>query len=197
MSESLEKTSWDPLELPADELSEHEDEHGDERERDHRIEGDGGVVGDHCRDDHARHEDAVEELDESEADRLPDGVHVVGGSRHQVAGLVVLIELRRHLQQMAEKLVAELGLDVPRGADYEVAPEIAADGDHRRHADHPQRRLQHLRDGETAGCDDVDRGFRESGDHHLGSVDDEQADNADNVVELVFFKIRQHRSEFF
>ncbi len=73
-------------------------------------------------------EQRVRRVHHRRADHHADGVQVVGGARHQVAGPVRL-EVRRAaaVSQMREEVVAHVVLDVPRRADEDAAHEEAED----------------------------------------------------------------------
>ena len=56
-----------------------------------------------------------------------DGVEVVGGAGHDVAGAGALVEAVGQTFEMGEQIVAEVELDLARDADHDPAREVLED----------------------------------------------------------------------
>ena len=88
-----------------------DDEHGRDRERDHRqlpLEEEQD-----CRDRQDR-EDVLEEEDESVPEEEADALQVDRGARHQLAGLVAVVEPERQADEMGIEALAQIHLDRER-----------------------------------------------------------------------------------
>ena len=61
-----------------------------------------------------------------------DGIQVVGGARHDVAGAHAAVEIRGERDQVAEQVVAQIVLDVARDADEDHAHPVLEEAFHQR-----------------------------------------------------------------
>ena len=65
---------------------------------------------------------------DARAEQHADGVQIVGGARHDVAGAGALVEAVGQRFQMAEQIVAQVEFDFARNADQDPASEELEDG---------------------------------------------------------------------
>ena len=70
---------------------------------------------------------AVGGVHDGRAEELADGVEVIGGARHDVAGAVGVVEAGRLAFEVGEEVVAEVELDLARGADDDLAGDVEED----------------------------------------------------------------------
>ncbi len=71
---------------------------------------------------------AVGGVHDGRAEELADGVEVVGGAGHDVAGAVGVVEAGGLAFEVGEEVVAEVELDLARGADDDLAGDVEEDG---------------------------------------------------------------------
>ena len=111
----------DRFEALVDGAAEVLDAHRDHRQRNQCDQGQSRVDGDHQDDSDGEDEDRAGRIHHRRADHHSHGIEVVGGTRHQVAGAPRLVVAKRHLLQPCEERVADVVLDLARGADDDPA----------------------------------------------------------------------------
>ncbi len=90
----------------------------------------------HHADQKERGEEGLGEVHDAGAEHHADGVEIVGGARHDVAGAVFRVEVLRERDDMGEQIVAQIELDVARQADEDDAHPILKNSlDHREQHD--------------------------------------------------------------
>ena len=136
----------------------------------------------------------VGRVHDSRAEQLADRVQVIGAARHDVAGAVALEELGRLGFEVSEEIVAEVELDLARGADEDLAGEIEKDS--RDDGDGEQAQRVVLERGAGEVVLDVAGGVAdEQRDQDLGEVVDDQRETAPDVALPVAAKIGKERAE--
>ena len=92
------------------------------------------VDGEHQHDDGDERQHGVRHVHHRRANHHPHGVEIVGRARHEVAGPVAMVVRGLELLQAREEVVAQVELDVARGANHDAALQEAEDATERREA---------------------------------------------------------------
>ena len=157
------------------------DDHGRDRQRDQRQPPLDHEQHGHHRDDR---EDVLEEEDQPEAEEEADRLQVDGRARHQLAGLVAVVEAEREPQQVAVQALAHVLLDPERLAAGDDPPP-----DHQRGLDHADDHDQRDRPGERVGAalllDPLDRLADEQHDRDRRRLREDGEDRRDDQRALV------------
>ena len=184
----------DRLEALVDGRAEVADADRDERQRQQRHQRQPGVEREHQHDRDDEHQDGVGGVHHRRADHHAHGVEIVGRARHQVAGPPRLVVGERHLLQPREERVADVVLDVARGADEDVPHQVA---EHRADAGDAE---QHARvEGELApghaGGQIIDGELEDPRREQLDRGGDDDADEAQDELAAVFQEKREQPAE--
>ena len=134
----------DALEAAVDALAEGLDEDGGERQRDEGAERELRADADHEGQRRGGEDDGVGRVHDGRAEELADGVEVVGGAGHDVAGAVGVVEAGGLAFEVGEEVVAEVELDLARGADDDLAGDVEEDGRERGDQQQAQRVVDDL-----------------------------------------------------
>ena len=140
--------------------------------------------------------DGVGGVHDRRADQHANGVQIVGGARHDVAGARALIKAVGEPLQMSEEVVAQIEFDFARNADQNPARQELEDGFN---AGNPQ---QHQSVGEQLLAGDaaiqiVDGAADDQRKQNPDAVVKQHADRAEPERRLVLAQIRKQRAEVF
>src|SRR5665213_2890919 len=116
-------------------------------------------------------DEAVGGIHDGGAEELTDGVEVIGGARHDVAGAVRMVIPGGLAGEVLEHVVAEIELDLARGADDDLAGDVEEDAGQRGDEQKPQRVVDDARFGDAIVLHVVH-----------GVADDERQQHADDVI---------------
>ncbi len=151
--------------------------HGSSGQRDEGEEGQLGADAVHEGQRGTGEDQRVGAVHDRWAEELADGVQVVGGAGHDVAGAVGVVVAGRLPFKVGEEVVAQVELDLARGPDDDLTGDIEEDrragGDEKK----PQRVKEDLllRDAVTHIVDGV---TDDDGDQHLEDVIEDDGDAA-------------------
>ena len=129
----------DALEAAMDALAEGLHQHRRERQRADGAQRQLRADADHERQRGRGEDEAVGRVHDGRAEQLADGVQVVGGARHDVAGAVGVVEAGGLALEVGEEVVAQVELDLARGADDDLARDVEEDGGERGDQQQAQR----------------------------------------------------------
>ncbi len=117
----------DALEAAMDAVAEVLDEDGGGGQRDEGEEGQLGADAVHEGQRGGHEDDGVGAVHDGGAEELADGVEVVGGAGHDVAGAVGVVEDGGLAFEIGEEIVAEVELDLAGGSDDDLAGDVEED----------------------------------------------------------------------
>ena len=159
---------------------------GDQRELgadgEHEAEGAGGE------------DERVGRVHDGRAEEHADGVEVVGGAGHDVAGAVALVVGVGEALEVGEEVVAEIEFDVARDADNDVAGEELEDAFEEGDGDQEERVGEQLFAGD-AGVEGIDGAADDLREKDPDPVIEENADAPEKQAEPVPFEVGNERAQ--
>ena len=129
-----------------------DDDAGD-GQRQKGVEGELGADGEHEAQRAGGEDNGVGRVHDGGAEQHPDGVQVVGGAGHDVAGAVALVVGVREAFEVREQVVAQIELDIARDADDYPARQKLEDSLGQRDGDDEQGVGEKFLAGDAASAD--------------------------------------------
>src|SRR5581483_4106243 len=160
--------------LPAEKT--HDDR--DQRQRQHRPEGQPGVDRNHQGQAEKNHDNGIDDRQRAETHQLAHGLNVVGEARHQIAGFGMLKKAQRQGLQVREDPVAQIGLAAPREAVDIDAPAVAEKTLKGGGAKNQQRILDQRAPPASAVERGVDAALDEPGQRDAGEIRGDEREDA-------------------